>query len=47
MNIRKKIRNLMKGIDVKKIYKLFATLFHTVLHSKSLCRRNRPIGGNQ
>ena len=31
MNIRKKIRNLMKGIDVKKIYKLFATLIFSIL----------------
>lgn len=31
MNIRKKIRNLMKGIDVKKIYKLFATLVFSML----------------
>ena len=31
MSIRKKIRNLMKGIDVKKIYKLFATLIFSIL----------------
>ena len=31
MDTRKKIRNLMNEIDVKKIYKLFATLIFSIL----------------